>query len=352
MSHDDPIDLKPEDVIENSADLPVVTGHPDSERNENVTPPMSAVPSSKSPKLGSYTLVARFRSSEQAFVFLGYKTTNLGLSRPSVLKFVPRVSREYLYQREHLMDEVRAMLMLNHPNIVAVEDAVENAQGFFVALEYVEGLDAGLLLNILAKQRQRLPFEVSCYIVTELLRALESAHTAKGPDGQPLQLIHRDVNPTNVLLSRHGRVKLTDFGVVKMRGRIAGETLPGFVKGKLHYLPPEYLKDDHIDHRADVYSASILFFELLTGTQCFPSTRRAETFTAIFSGVDLDRLRTASVPEGLIAIVARASDRELQKRFSTAAQFRSTVESWLAEKGRYVSSTSLAAFIEQWMHAK
>jgi eukaryotic-like serine/threonine-protein kinase len=341
------------DVIPQGDDLPIVVAHPEAAQVETTRPKGAGLlPSNQSPRLGNYQLVARFRSSEQAFVFLAYQASNLGISRPVVLKFAPKASREYASHREHLVDEYRAMMMLDHPNVVGVLDAAEIEQGFYVAIEYVEGLDAALLLSQLARQGQRMPFEVSCYVLVELLRGLEAAHGARGVDGQPLEIIHRDVNPANVLLSRLGRVKLTDFGVVKMRGRIGEETLPGFLKGKPTYLPPEYLRGEPIDHRADIYSAGVLFFELLTGTKCFQAgSRPTETFQAVLKGVQISRLFEAGVPEGLVWIVQRATGGEPDERFFTAAAFGGAIEDWLTENGKYVSATALASIVEHWMRA-
>ena len=110
--------------------------------------------------------------------------------------------------------------------------------------------------------------------------------------------MHRNVNPSNILLSRYGQVKLSDFGVVKMRGRAAADTEPGLLKGNFAYLPPEYIRGEHLDHRIDVYAAGVVLFELVTGTPCFRA-EGTELFKDVLGGMDVSRLTAANVPDQL-----------------------------------------------------
>jgi len=183
------------------------------------------------------------------------------------------------------------------------------------------------------------------------LRGLEHAHTARGTDGRPLGIVHRDVNPGNVLLSRGGNVKLTDFGVVKMRGRVAAETQPGLIKGKPAYLPPEYIRGEHLDHRVDLYSAAVFLFELVTGTKCFRA-EGAAIFSEVLGGMDTSRLAQAKVPEKLAAVIARAADKDPKNRFGTAAEMGQAIESWLQINKYYVSASAVATLVQAFVAAR
>jgi serine/threonine protein kinase len=342
---DDEVELKTADLDRISADLPVVVGQPESERGPDLGPRVDVpLARGQGATVGPYELVGCFRSSTFALVFLAYKTSHLGIARPVVLKIAPRSHPEFARRREMLIDEYRAMALLDHPNVAAVLDAGEIEAGAYVALEHVDGIDLRGLLASLAQRRQRLRPSLAVYIAVELLRGLEHAHVAKAADGRPLRLVHRDVTPTNVLVSRQGQVKLIDFGVAKMRGQLAEETLPGTVKGKPAYLAPEYIRGLPIDHRLDLYSAGIVLFELLTGQRAFAGTN-AEVFSAVLAGLSAQRMLQAGVPADLVETLGKAVDRDPDHRYSTAAEMGAALEAWLEQHHSYVSATHLAAAV-------
>jgi len=302
------------------------------------------LPPGQGPTVGNYQLAGRMRSSPAAMVFMAHRVSQFGIRRPVVVKFAPKNNPAYARNREMLVDEYHAMALLDHPNIAAVYEAAEIDLGFYVALEYIDGPDARVFLDHKVKTKQQVPVEVAAFITIELLRGLEHAHTARGLDDRPLGIVHRDVNPSNILLSKAGQVKLTDFGVVKMRGRTAQETQPGMVKGKPAYLAPEYIRGEHLDHRCDVYSAGIFLFELVLGQKCFRA-EGVDIFREVLAGVDLSRLAKANVPDKLAVIIARATDKDPKQRFITASDMGRALETWLQTNRYYVSATSLAAIL-------
>jgi len=304
-------------------------------------PPLSP---GEGPRVGNYQLAGRIRSSPQSMVFLAHRVSDFGIARPVVLKIAPRNNANYDKTRERLVDEYRAMAMLDHPNICAVVEAADIEIGFYVALEYVDGPDTRRLLDKLAKAQRKLPIEVAVNIVVELLRGLEHAHTASGADDQPLGIVHRNVNPSNVLLSRYGQVKLSDFGVVKMRGRAAADTEPGLIKGNFAYLPPEYIRGEHLDHRIDLYAAGVLLFELVTGGRCFRA-EGTDLFKDVLAGLDVSRLADANVPDQLTTIIARAANKDASQRYRTATEMGFALEDWLSTNRYYVSPSSIAAVL-------
>ena len=300
------------------------------------------------PRIGEYALIARFPSSASAEVFLGYKLSTFGFIRRAVVKWTDRERSDYEIVRQLLLDEGRAISFVDHPNIVTVLDLADCRSGTYLALEYVSGTDLRRVFSGLQKRGLRLPIEHVAYLARELLHGLDHAHRALGPDGQPLEIVHRDVNPSNVLISTDGHIKLTDFGAVLMQGRMQSATAPGIVKGKIRYLAPEYISEQHCTHRVDVYSVGVMLYELLSGELAFSREDSTTSMVMIVrDGLRLKNLRNApEIPEALVDIVEKATHRKPKKRYASAAAMRDALENWLESRGAYVSPARFARHLE------
>ncbi len=298
------------------------------------------------PRLGAYVLVARFPSSETADVYLGYKQSNFGFVRRAVVKWVASSRPNFAAERDGLLDEAKALSFLDHPNIVSVLDMADDERGTLLALEYVSGTDLRRIIRHLHRRGHRMPAAPAVFVACEVLRALAHAHAAHDPAGQPLNLIHRDVNPSNVLVADDGFVKLSDFGTVLMAGRVQGDTARGLVKGKVRYLAPEYILDDVVQQRVDLYSTGVMLFEMLTGQPCFASESPAKSMIRIVKeGLPYGDLRDAGVADGLIEIIERCTDRDPQVRPASARGMIDLLEAWMSAEGRFASATALSAYL-------
>ncbi|MBI4822596.1 MAG: serine/threonine protein kinase [Deltaproteobacteria bacterium] len=327
--------------------VPILVGSPLGASKPDPKRTHAALDPSTAPKIGDYQIIARFASSDQAQVFLAQRSRPGREPERVVLKLAPRHGHDFQGARTKLLDELGAMLLLQHPNIISVVEANEAPEGFFVVIEYVDGVDVASVLDRLAQRKVRMPVELSAFTVKEVLKGLDHAHQATD-GGQPLHLIHRDANPSNVLLSRRGEVKLADFGIARIRGRLQSATLPGVVKGKVSYLAPEYLAGKQIDHRIDIYSVGVMLYELLTGIKAFPGKSMAASFKAIVhDGLSLDPLDAISLPEGIKPILARAIDRNPELRYSFAHEMVSKLETWSNGLGVRVGSDDLAAYLKE-----
>ncbi|HXV37392.1 MAG TPA: serine/threonine-protein kinase, partial [Myxococcota bacterium] len=192
--------------------------------------------------LGRYTLLKRLAAGGMGEVYLAAK--------PGPVGFGPRVALKVLREQlasdqqfiDMLVDEANISMFLNHQNVVSVLDLAEDTGTYYIAMEFVQGITVEGLLERLIAKGEKLDIPIGLYIATELCRALKYAHTRVNHAGEPLNIIHRDVTPANILLSVQGEVKLTDFGIARARARLAG-TLEGagVLKGKLRYMPPESL---------------------------------------------------------------------------------------------------------------
>jgi serine/threonine-protein kinase len=298
------------------------------------------------PRIADYQLQGRFPSSDATVVFLAHKMTPYGIIRRAVVKWAARSQPGFEQSRTMLLDESRAIAFLDHPNIVKILDVGEDSAGVYLAIEYVPGPDLRKMLKEHALRNERLPVELASYITVELLRGLEHAHSAVGPDNKPLSIIHRDVNPSNVIISNDGYVKLTDFGMVHMRGRYQDPTAPNTVKGKIRYLAPEYIADQSLTASADIYGAGITLFELLTGKPVFAAEEPTKVMTKIMKeGPPYGDLDRALVPAELTAIVRRSTEMDPEQRFATARGMSLALEEFLEKVGAYVSPTVLANYL-------
>lgn len=298
--------------------------------------------------LGDYQVVARLAGGGMADVFLAHKVNAFGFVRRAVIKRVKRSRPGFKNLQRMLLDEARATACFDHPNLVSILDVGEDEQGVYIALEYVDGTDLRWVNAKLRTRKEALPFELACYISGEVLRGLHHAHNAKGPDGRPLDIVHRDVNPANVLISQTGHVKLADFGVVRMRDRVQQATEAGLVKGKYGYLAPEYIAGESCNHISDVYATGIMLFELLSGRECFSGTTTYEVMWKIVNrGVPLYRLEREGVPEDLARIVQKATNPVPERRYGSAQDMANALETWLMRNSKHATPWVLSVFFQR-----
>ncbi len=301
------------------------------------------------PKLvGDYQLVARLSGGSMAELYVARKVSQFGFVHRAVIKQVKRSRPDFRQLQRMLLDEARATACFDHPNLVKIYDVGESEAGLYLALEYVDGTDLRRVNQKLRARKEALPFELACHIVAEVLRGVHHAHTARGPDGQPLEIVHRDVNPSNVLVATSGHVKLADFGVVRMRERIQPKTEPGLVKGKYAYLAPEYIAGESCSVQTDVYAAGIMLFELLSGRECFTGTSAYEVMWKIVNkGVPMYRLQREGVPEDLQRLVARSTSMVPERRYGSAQDMANALEAWLMRAQKHATPWVLSVFFHR-----
>lgn len=298
--------------------------------------------------VGDYQIVGRLGGGAMAELFLAHKMSRFGFIRRAVVKRVRRSRPDYHQLQEMLLDEARATACFDHPNLVSLFDVGETEQGIYLALEYVEGSDLRRVNAKLRARKEALPFELAVFITVEVLRGLHHAHTSKDQDGRSLEIVHRDVNPSNVLIARSGHVKLADFGVVRMRERVQQKTEPGLVKGKYAYLAPEYIAGERCSVQTDMYAAGIMLFELLSGRECFSGKTAYEVMWKIVNkGVPMYRLEREGVPEDLQRIVQRATAMAPERRYQSAQDMANALEAWLMRSGRHATPWVLSVFFHR-----
>jgi serine/threonine protein kinase len=248
-----------------------------------------------------------------AETFLAVQRGAAGFEQRVCVKFILPAYRENADFRRLFLREARIGASLRHSNIVGVID-VDASAGYLV-LELVDGVDLRALLT--ATPNRRLPPELATLIAIELCKALSYAH-GRERRGQPDGIVHRDISPSNVLVSYAGEVKLTDFGVARAM-RADTEPLSTTVKGKLCYMSPEQARGQALDGRSDLFTLGILFYELLSGRRPFDGNTDAETLLRITAGQHDSLAQVApDLPQALIAIVERLLCRDREQRFASA----------------------------------
>jgi serine/threonine protein kinase len=280
-----------------------------------------------------------------ADIYLVLQTTDAGVDRYLVLKRVLAERARDAAFATMFLDEARLAAQLQHPNIAQVYDVGTLDGAYFFTMEYVHGEDARALLHRLAKESQRVPVNLALYIASGVLGALHHAHERTTPTGIPLNVVHRDVTPSNVMLSYEGAVKLLDFGVAKASER-STESRSGAIKGKIAYLSPEQCRGLVVDRRSDLFSLGIVMYELLTGKRLFNRVSDFETMLAI-TGETLpppSTLRPELSPE-IDRIVMKALAREREDRYASAAAMLEDVETLATQERHMLTASALGKFM-------
>ncbi len=260
-----------------------------------------------------YELLERIGVGGMAEIFRGKAVAAGGFEKPVAIKrILPHLSQDKRFV-ELLIAEAKALSLLKHRNIVQIFDVGLGDDGqYFLVMEYVDGKDLGVIQKALEQRRARIPFDLALHVIAEICEALEHAHTAR-VDGKPMMLVHRDVSPSNVLLSRAGETKLTDFGIAKRAEQeVTGH---GAVRGKFAYISPEQARNERVDPRSDVFSVAILLWELIVNRRLFSGLGDLEALRAV---------RDAQVPRPLEVdprlspeidqLLMSALDRDVKRR--------------------------------------
>ena len=277
---------------------------------------------------GKYELFAKLGSGGMAEVFLALSRGMAGFNKLVVLKRLRPSVAEDSAMIGMFLDEARLAARLHHPNIVNTYEVGEHEGAYFIAMELLEGQPLNRILKN-EKARELLTPTMWCHVFAQALAGLHHAHEQKDYDGNPLDIVHRDLSPHNIFVTYAGEAKLVDFGIAKASVNTTN-TATGILKGKVNYMAPEQIRGD-IDRRADIFAIGLTFWEALTGRGVF----RGEAVTVLHRILN-DPLPkpTEVVPDldpKLEAIVMKAIERDKGARYQTAEEFREALEGYLRE---------------------
>jgi serine/threonine-protein kinase len=276
--------------------------------------------------LGRYAMYEQFAAGGMATLHYGRLLGPAGFSRTVAIKRLHAHLSEDPDFVAMFLDEARLAARIHHPNVIQTLD-VESSEGeLFVVLDYVHGDSLSRLLREARRIGEPATPELACAILFGALEGLHAAHEARDPKGEPLELVHRDVSPHNILIGTDGIARVLDFGVAKARGR-AQTTRVGQLKGKLSYMAPEQLRGRKVTRRSDVFSAAVVLWEALTGTRLFQGDDEGDVVNRLLAEeVPSPRQYAPGVRRELEAIVMRGLERDPADRFPTARHMALAIE--------------------------
>lgn len=295
--------------------------------------------------LGKYRVLRRLGAGGMAEVFLAKSTGAEGIEKILVVKrILPTFARSAKFLAM-FKGEAEVAVRLNHPNIVQVYAFEQVRDELLLAMEFVDGLDLGRVVSAARRKGLRIPHGIAAYVVMEMAKGLDYAHNRKDEHGQPMEIVHRDVSPQNVLFSYEGTVKVADFGIAKAR-MVSEET--GVIKGKFGYMSPEQARGQRVDRRSDVYSLGILLAELLMGRTMYPGQHGLDVLEQVREGrITLPRTVDPDVPVALEQIVARATAFDPEERYQTARSLAGAIGQFLHGLEDLYDAERLERFISQ-----
>jgi len=286
-----------------------------------------------------------------AEVFLANAAGPLGFEKKVVVKRILPHLADDPHFIELFLAEARILAQLDHPNVVQVFDFGSEDGSFFLAMEYIDGLDVRTLMERAKARNEWLPLGLCARIVSLAAEGLAYAHDFHHPQtGDPVNLVHRDATPENVIVSRTGAVKVVDFGIAKV---VDGpQTKAVGLKGKLPYMAPEQIRGEPVDRRTDVYALGVMLYQLITGERPFVADSEAALMQHIVYRpyIPMEKHR-ADVPARLQAIVQRCLVKEMDERYATCHELRDALERFILDHGEPASSHHLAFLAQRYAEA-
>ncbi len=302
------------------------------------------VPSGAGLIFDRYELVRRLAIGGMGEVFVARQVSQVqGFERRVILKsLLPDLAADAAFV-DQFLDEARVAATLNHPNVVSVYEVGASGGTYYIAMEFIPGVNLSQLRRQAAASGHPLPPQLAGRIVLEAAAGLHHAHVACDAAGQPLALVHRDVSPHNIMLRADGLTKVVDFGIASAANRVT-RTRTGVVKGKLAYMSPEQLRSVPLDGRSDQFSLGIVLWELLTGRRLFTGDDDAELARAVLQA-PIASPSSLGAPRALDAVVARMLQRERADRFDSCEQVEQALETWLKGEATPSDHAALAAWL-------
>ena len=293
-----------------------------------------------------YTITERVDSGGMAEVFRGVAESLQGFKKNVAIKrILPNLARNKKFVAMFL-DEAKLSLFLQHANIVQVFDIAQTQNSYFLVMEYVDGCNLKALSDRLKQRGRRVELPQAIYVMVEACKALSYAHHAENPEtNEPLHIVHRDISPPNILLSKMGEVKLVDFGLAKANSQIES-TDPGVVKGKFSYLSPEAASGREVDRRADIFAIGILLWELFTGRRLFYGDTDYQTVELVRQArIPSVAALNPDVDPELEALVRKSLARDPDDRYQEAADLGDALSQYLFSRRLKVTARDVASLV-------
>jgi eukaryotic-like serine/threonine-protein kinase len=303
-------------------------------------------------RVGRYEVISHLATGGMAQIYLARQSGLGSFERHVVLKTILRERASDERFVTMFLDEAKLAATLNHQNIAQVYEVDQADGAYFMAMEYVHGENARAILETTLRRGWTIPLELAVMIVSGAAAGLHHAHERKGKQGQPLNIVHRDVSPANIMVGYDGSVKVLDFGIAKAEER-ATKTVGGTIKGKYGYMSPEQCKGKPIDRRSDIFALGICLYEMTTLRRAFKGNDDFETMKRIVAGdVILPSVAVAGYPRELEAIILTAMANDPNARFQTAQEMTEALDAFAVRMKLTGSNTAMGRFMTQLFGSK
>jgi len=303
-------------------------------------------------KVGRYEVIQHLATGGMAQIYLARQSGLGAFERHVVLKTILRERASDQRFVTMFLDEAKLAATLNHQNIAQVYEVDQADGAYFMAMEYVHGENARAILETTIRRGWTIPLELAVMIVSGAAAGLHHAHERRGKGGQPLNIVHRDVSPANIMVGYDGSVKVLDFGIAKAEER-ATKTVGGTIKGKYGYMSPEQCKGKPLDRRSDIFALGICLYELTTLRRAFKGNDDFETMKRIVSGdVMLPSVAVPGYPRELEAIVLTAMANDPNARFQSGQEMIEALDAFAVRAKLTGSNTAMGRFMTQLFGSK
>lgn len=300
-------------------------------------------------RFGPYELASHVGSGGFASVWLARRSGPAGFEAKVAIKFIRTdIGTDPVFEKMFI-DEAKLAALIHHPNVVTIFELGAAEDTLYMVMEYVAGRSLAELRNAVERAGRTIPIPIVMRILADTCAGLHAAHELTR-DGKSLEVIHRDVSPENILVSRAGVAKLIDFGVAKANDRIVS-TATGLAKGKVRYMPPEQAMAQVVDRRADVWAVGATAYDLIEGHPVFDGPNDLARLHALVGTSPVPPLGEG-VPRAFAKVIERALRRDVNERWATAADMRAAIEEAMLAEGVNVSSDAVATFFGEWLESE
>ncbi|OGP10211.1 MAG: hypothetical protein A2048_01635 [Deltaproteobacteria bacterium GWA2_45_12] len=296
---------------------------------------------------GKFFLIDRLAIGGMAEI---YKAKTFGVDGFEKTLAIKKILHHYSADKEFismLTDEAKLVVRLSHTNIVQIYDLGKIGDDYYISMEYIDGVNLREVSNRAKELNEKIPLPLCLYIISEVCKGLDYAHSKRDEFGKPLEIVHRDISPQNILISFEGESKIVDFGIAKAAMNIS-HTSSGILKGKVTYMSPEQAIGKPVDGRTDIFSAGLLLYELITGERCFSGETQFEVLKKIRETNITPEIFAGKISAEVAPILAKALAYLPKDRFETAADFQVALTKLLYTKYNDFSPKQLALFIKKW----
>lgn len=308
---------------------------------------MGVFPEPRPEKFGRYILLDRINVGGMAEVFRGKSSGVEGFERLVALKrILPNIAADPDFI-DMFVDEAKLAVQLQHANIAQVYDLGKQDDQYYIAMEYVSGVDLRSMWDRARNRNRLLPIAMSCHIMQKACEGLDAAHRKKDQEGNDISLVHRDVSPQNVLISFEGEVKVIDFGIARAANKVS-KTQAGVLKGKFGYMSPEQVRGITLDNRSDIFACGVVLYELLVGDRLFLGESDFSTLEKV-RNVELvppTRLNKNLSPH-LERIVMKALAKQREDRYRWASEMAEDLQRYLFATNQPFARTDLMRYMQQ-----